>query len=142
MEDPHPTLRVLLLVVAVLQMALALLNLGLVRILGWKQDLERLPLLIREVFHVHSWFISLTCALFGVITWRFGALLSTAGSDLGRWLCAGIAIFWGVRAVIQVAYYSPSHWKGKPHLALAHVGFLVLYGGFTTVYGWTAMTSQ
>ena len=82
MEDPNPTLRVLLLVVAVLQMALALLNLGLVRILGWKQDLERLPLLIREVFHVHSLFISLTCALFGIITWRFGALLSTAGSDL------------------------------------------------------------
>lgn len=50
-------LPVLLKVVAIGQLTIAILNLFLVHILGWKEDLARLPLLLREVFHVHCWFI-------------------------------------------------------------------------------------
>ena len=37
----------------------------------WKPDLDRVPLLIREVFHIHVIFISITLSIFALLTWRF-----------------------------------------------------------------------
>jgi len=53
---------------AALQMAIAALNLFLVRILKWREDMARMPLLLRQVFQVHLWFISFTLAIFAVLT--------------------------------------------------------------------------
>ena len=63
MTNRAPVLEVLLHSFAVAQMFIALLNLALVRIMGWETELTRLRLLIREVFQVHSWFISATVAI-------------------------------------------------------------------------------
>ena len=45
---------------AIAQFAVAILNLFLIRIMKSKPDLGRAPLLIREVFHIHVIFISIT----------------------------------------------------------------------------------
>jgi len=45
---------------AIAQFTVAMLNLFLIRIVKWKPDLARAPLLIREVFHIHVIFISIT----------------------------------------------------------------------------------
>src|SRR2546426_391090 len=97
---------------AAVQVAVAVLNLGLVRFLKWKDSLEQLPLLLRQVFMAHLWFISLTVAIFGVMTWRFGAMMAAGSDPASAWLSGAIGFFWGLRAVIQLAYYSPSHWRG------------------------------
>jgi hypothetical protein len=47
-------------VAAIAQFAVAILNLFLIRIMKWKPDLERAPLIIREVFRIHVVFISIT----------------------------------------------------------------------------------
>lgn len=114
------------------QLLIAALNLSLVRLLGWRDDLSRLPLLVREVFHVHAWFISITLAIFGVLTIRFASALTA--TELGRWLACGIGAFWAVRAVIQVTYYSSSHWRGKTGRTVIHVVLLAVYGGFAATY--------
>src|SRR6266581_3888215 len=119
---------------AALQLGVALLNLFLVPLLKWKEDLARAPLLLREVFHVHAWFISLTLTIFGLITWRFAGELAARANAIGGWLAAGIGIFWAIRAILQVAYYSSSHWRGQPARTVAHFALLVVYGGFATVY--------
>ena len=124
---------------AVLQIVLAVVNFGLIRLLGWKKDIEKLPLLAREVFQVHLWFIGITCGIFGVLTWRFAPELAEGSSELGRWLADAIAIFWGVRAILQLTYYSSSHWRGHTLKTLAHVGFFIQYGGLALLYaqaGW------
>src|ERR1043166_4923971 len=89
---------------AVLQLGIALLNLFLVRLLNWKEDVARMPLLLREVFQVHAWFISITLAIFGVITWRFAIEMASGTNTVCQWLAAGIGIFWLIRAVLQVTY--------------------------------------
>src|SRR5258705_4696866 len=86
---------------AALQLAVALLNLLLVPMLKWKEDLARAPLLLREVFHVHAWFISVTLTIFGLMTWRFAGELAARANAIGGWLSAGIGIFWAVRAILQ-----------------------------------------
>ena len=56
----------------------------------------------------------------------------------GRWLAAGIGMFWAIRTLLQMAYYSSSHWRGRPERTAIHIGLLLLYGGFAAVYFWSA----
>lgn len=124
------------------QLTIAVLNLFLPRMLGWKDDLARMPLLIREVFHVHAWFISITLVIFAVMTGRFAAEMAAGTNDACRWLAAGIGVFWCIRTVLQVAYYDRSHWRGRPGRTVIHVALLVLYGGFAGCYLWTAFHAR
>ena len=119
---------------AAVQMAVAVLNLRLVRFLKWKDSLEQLPLLLRQVFMVHLWFISLTVAIFGVMTWRFDAMMAAGSDPVCAWLSGAIGFFWGLRAVIQIAYYSPSHWRGHTGRTIVNIGCLLVYAGMSFVY--------
>ena len=132
----------LLTTAAGLQLAIALLNLFLVPLLNWKHDLMRMPLLLREVFRVHAWFISVTLGIFALMTWRFAVEMAGGGTPACRWLAGCIGSFWAVRTVLQVGYYSSSHWRGNLGRTMAHVGLLLIYGGFSFVYLWAAMGSE
>lgn len=122
----------LLLLAAFGQFCLSLLGLNIVRLLGWQDDVARMPLLVRQVFHVHTLFISATVMIFAVLTWRFAAQMST--DPMGRWLAAAIGIFWGLRAVLQVTYYSDSHWRGIPSRTVVHGVLLFAYSSWAVVY--------
>src|SRR5258707_15818839 len=126
MNSPLP---ILLSLAAALQLAIAALNLSLVPLFHWRQDLARMPLLLREVFRVHAWFISVTLAIFAVMTWRFAGQMATHTDPAAQWLAAGIGMFWAIRTFLQVAYYSSSHWRGKPARTVAHFALLLGYGG-------------
>ena len=128
------TLSSLLRIAAAAQLAIALINLFLVRLLDWKADLDRMPLLLREVFHVHCWFISITLGIFGVTTLRFADAMASSSNEACRWLTAGIGIFWAIRTVLQVTYYSSSHWRGRPVRTAMHVALLATYAGLALVY--------
>ena len=132
------TLSSLLRIAAAAQLAIALVNLLLVRLLEWKADLDRMPLLLREVFHVHCWFISITLAIFATMTWRFAGEMAGGADPMCQWLAAGIGIFWAIRTVLQIAYYSSSHWRGQPTRTLVHVILLMTYGSFAALYLWVS----
>ncbi len=127
-------LAIALQVSAALQLCIATLNLFLVPLLRWQEEIARMPLLLREVFHVHAWFISVTLTLFAVLSWRFAADIAGQGNLLAHWLAAGIGFFWVIRTILQVTYYSSSHWRGQPGRTAIHVVLLLLYGGFGAVY--------
>ncbi|HJT81829.1 MAG TPA: hypothetical protein VJ719_11580 [Chthoniobacterales bacterium] len=126
----EPGLRV----AAVVQLAVAVLNLSLIRIMKWKPDLDKMPLLVREVFRIHCYFISITLAIFGVITWRFAGDIATAVSPITVWLATGIGLFWLIRSGMQWLHYSPSHWRGDTARTLIHFVLFFGYGALATVY--------
>lgn len=64
----EPLLKLALQVAAVAQLAIAVINLSLVRLMKWQADLERMPLLIREVFGVHVIFITITVGTFAILS--------------------------------------------------------------------------
>ena len=82
----HTHLDLLLRAAALAQFAVAVLNLRLIRIMNWKDDLDRMPLLVREVFRVHCFFISLTLSIFAVLTLRFADDMASAANPLSIWL--------------------------------------------------------
>jgi hypothetical protein len=127
-------LEKLLLLSAVGQLIVAALNLRLEKILGWEPVIIALPDLVREVFVVHKWFISVTLVIFATLTIRFASELAGPGHEIARWLAAGIALFWGIRTAIQWFSYGADHWRGKPRETIVHWFLTLVYSGWTTVY--------
>jgi hypothetical protein len=91
------------------QIAIGLLNFALPRLLSWRPALAAMPLLLRQVFHVHVFFLALTLFIFGGLTLAYGRELGPLGPCIG--------LFWLARVGAQLFYYSPSHWRGRlgPH---------------------------
>lgn len=119
---------------ALAQFAVAILNLFLIRIMKWKHDLERAPLLIREVFRIHVVFISITLSTFGTLTWRFAYEIAGASSPLAIWLAVAIGLFWLIRSALQWLHYSASHWHGNSLRTLIHWTLFLGYGAMAFVY--------
>jgi hypothetical protein len=124
---------------ALAQISIAVLNLFLTRLLKWKGELLQMPLLLREVFHVHAWFISVTLAIFGVITWRFSNEMASGSQVMAQWLAMTVGLFWAFRTVLQVCYYSSSHWRGQILRTAIHVTLLLMYGGMAGVYLYSSL---
>jgi hypothetical protein len=116
------------------QIMLAVLNLFLERLLGWKSAIAAMPLLIREVFQIHGWFISITCAMFGVITFRFAPAMATYEHEMMRWFAGGVGTFWGIRCIMQWTHYSAVHWKGILRETLIHWFLFLVYGAWAGLY--------
>lgn len=127
-------LELLLRLAALAQLGVVLLNLFLIRIMNWRRDLDAMPLLIREVFQIHVYFISITLAIFGVVTWRFAPDMATATHPLCVWLAIGIGIFWAIRSVMQWSHYSAVHWRGDRRRTAIHWLLFLGYGSFAAVY--------
>ena len=119
---------------ALTQIGVAILNLSLIRIMKWQPDLERMPLLLREVFRIHCYFISLTLAIFGMITWRFASDIATAANPIAIWLAIGIGLFWLTRSGMQWLHYSPSHWRGDTGRTVIHFVLFFGYAALASVY--------
>lgn len=127
-------LELFLYIVAAGQLGIAMVNLFIVRLLDWRAELDRMPLLLREVFTVHAWFITVTLVIFGAVTLRFAPEFAAASHEVFRWLAAGIGGFWALRTVLQITYYSSSHWRGRTGRTIIHIILLALYGGFAAAY--------
>jgi hypothetical protein len=119
---------------AVAQLGVAAVNFFTARLLKWQEPIDRMPLLLRQVFWVHAWFVSFVLALFAVLTWRFAPEMAGGSDAACGWLAAGIGLVWGLRTIAQVAYYSPSHWRGQGGRTAIHVFLFLVYGGMSGSY--------
>ena len=142
MSALNPAIETSLRLAAGAQLVLALVNLALVRLMKWKPEIDRMPLLLREVFQVHLWFISITLTIFGMLTWQFAAEIAAGAHPLCSWLAAAIGAFWGIRTVLQITYYSSSHWRGNAGRTWIHAGCLVFYGSLAVTYLLAALGSS
>lgn len=89
------------------QILIASANLFLPRRLNYQESLEKVAPIIRQIFVVHSVYIVGVLLLFAALTFGFAAELAS-GKGLGRFLAAGIALFWLFRAPVQLLYYDAS----------------------------------
>ena len=135
-----PNLEFFLRIAALAQLGVAVLNLFLVRIMNWRRDLDTMPLLIREVFQIHLYFISITLAVFGAVTLRFAGEIASAAHPICVWLAIGIGFFWAIRSLMQWTHYSAVHWRGDRGRTLIHWALFLGYGAFAAVYFTAALT--
>ena len=87
-----------------LQLAVAVANLALPRVLDYRRSLAPLSPLIRQIFLVHSAYIVLVLAIFGGLSVLYPATVAD-GSPPARFLAGSLAIFWHLRTGLQLFYY-------------------------------------
>ena len=102
-----------------LQLLIASANFALPKKLAYRENLSRVSPIVRQVFIVHSVYIVLVLVAFALLCFLFAPELAGA-STLGRFLSGSLAVFWLLRAVIQIFYYDPEVKAKNPG---AHVAF-------------------
>jgi len=127
------TLTLHLQIVGVLMFLLFLLNFVVWKRFKWWEEIQKLSMLTRQVFIVHSFFIMLSIAGFGVVSLFYpGTLL--APTELGRLVLIFLVVFWGSRLVMQWCVYDWRLWRGDRFNTVVHFVFSGVWAYFTGVY--------
>ena len=105
--------------------------------LNWRSELRVLSRLHRQMYWVYGGYVVMAIIAFALLS-MVNARELASGSGLGRGVCAYIAVFWGVRVVLQAIFDVKEHltaWWLKAGYAL----LTLLFFTFTLVYGWAAL---
>ena len=105
--------------------------------LNWREQLRCLSPLHRQMYWVYGGYVVLAIVAFGLLS-VLNARELASGSGLARGLCAYIAVFWGVRVVLQGVFDVTEHltawWLKAGYFVLT-----VLFASLTVVYAWAAV---
>ena len=105
--------------------------------LDWKGELAKLMPFLRTLFWVYGAFIVLTILAFGVLSVLYPMELAS-GEGLARGVCAVIAIFWGVRLVVQLFVFDASEFLTTWYFKLGYHVLTVTFIYQTAAYGYCA----
>jgi hypothetical protein len=105
--------------------------------LHWRQQLEVLPRLHRQMYWVYGGYVVLSIVAFAALS-LVDAQELASGSGLARGVSAYVAVFWGVRLLLQGVFDVRGHlttwWLKAGYAALT-----VMFALFTGVYAWAAL---
>lgn len=123
-------------VIGCLLMALALIHIIFPKYFHWKEELQHLSLMNRQMMTIHTFFIALTVFLMGLLC--FTSSEELINTDLGKKVSLGFGIFWIIRLFIQFFGYSPKLWKGKTFETIVHIvfSFFWFYLSFIFLYNY------
>jgi hypothetical protein len=76
--------------------------------LNWRNDLQVLNRLQRQMYWVYGGYVVLSIIAFGLIC-LFNARELAEGGQLARSMCAFMAVFWGIRLALQTRLDVKSH---------------------------------
>jgi hypothetical protein len=106
--------------------------------LDWRSELRCLSTLNRQMHWVYGSYVWLSIAAFAAMSlWNARELAS--GTGLARSVCAYIAVFWGIRLILQGVFdsqrYLTTWWLKAGYRALT-----MLFAVLTVVYGLAAVS--
>ena len=101
--------------------------------LQWRTELASLSRLHRQMYWVYGGYVVLSILAFGLLSIVNASALAS-GDALARGVCAYIAVFWGVRLILQGVFDVREHLKSR-WLQVGYLLLTVLFAGFTVVYG-------
>lgn len=96
-----------LLVCALGNLAFMVFHLSFWRLFGWRQELAKLHWTNRAIMQVLNLRLTYVFGLFAFLQLAFPNEILT--TSLGRTLQGGIALFWAMRAVEQIVFFSLRH---------------------------------
>ena len=94
-------LEILLYLAATAHLGILLAGSLVPKALDWKHHFRELPKLLRQLFWVYGVFIMLVVMSFSILTFVHAEAM-VAGDAVARSLCAMIAVFWGLRLMVQI----------------------------------------
>lgn len=133
MMEPYIQLSGIFLVI------LALIHIDFPNRFQWKNELQSLSLINRQMMQIHTFFIALTVGLMGILSFAFA--FDICHTPLGKYISLGMGIFWTIRLFFQWFVYSMKLWKGKTFETSMHVIFTALWI-FLSVIHWVNFAQQ
>lgn len=122
------------------QLILIIASLAIPHVLRWREDLEKVQPLTRQVFWTYAGYIWATNLAFGLLsTFAPGWLLDR--SRLATAVSAFIAAYWGARVAIQFLYFDRSHALKGRIFVIAEAALVLLFISLTLVYAAVAVTA-
>lgn len=105
--------------------------------LHWRDELQRLSAVNRQMHWVYGGYVTMSVAAFALLS-ILNASEFVSGGGLARGVAAYIALFWGVRLVMQRVFaideFLVSWWMRAGYACLG-----ILFAGFTVIYGAVAL---
>ncbi len=120
-------------IVGGLMLLLAFAHIHFAKRFGWKEELQRVSLLTRQIFNVHCFFIALVLVLCGLLSILYTGPLLDRG-PLARAILSGLVIFWTARLFIQFFVYDSRLWRGDRLNTAMHILFSLMWVYYTFVY--------
>jgi len=112
---------------------IGLAHLAMPRVLAWPQQFTALPPLTRQIMHTHTFFIGVTCVLFGLAPLTLTTELMTPGR-LSKAGLAAECVFWALRWCAQFIAFPPALWRGSRLHTAGYIGFAVLWTWIVAVF--------
>lgn len=119
-------------IIGILLFILAFIHIVFPKRFNWKEDLQSVSLINKQMMYVHTFFIAITVFLMGVLC--IFCTYDILHTRLGKHLSLGMFFFWGLRLIFQFFIYSPKLWKGKPFETAMHIIFSLLWAYLTAVF--------
>jgi hypothetical protein len=105
--------------------------------LNWREVFQSLPKLHRQMYWVYGGYVVLSIVALALISLLNSEELAS-GSDLARGFCGYVAVFWGIRVVLQAVLDVNEHLTAW-WLTAGYHALTVLFVYFTAVYAWAAL---
>jgi hypothetical protein len=118
--------------IGILLMILAFMHAIFPKYFNWKQELNSLSIINRQLMYVHSFFIALVILLMGILC--FTSAPELIETSLGKKVSLGLGIFWTTRLFIQFFGFSAKIWKGKTFETTIHILFSILWAYLSVIF--------
>ena len=134
-----PRLETLIFISGILHLGTLLGSAQVPKELNFRDELPKVAPLMRHWILVAGLYVVLNLIAFGVISMCFSNELAS-GKPLARAFCAYVAIFWGVRLVIQFFVFDARPYLRNWFLTIGYHGLTVVFLWQTTVFGYAAIS--
>jgi hypothetical protein len=108
--------------------------------LNWREELKCLSRLHRQMYWVYGGYVVLSIVAFAALS-IFNSRELASGSGLARGFCAYVAVFWGIRVVLQAVFDVREH-LASWWLKAGYFVLTLMFAGFTVIYAWAALQSS
>ena len=105
--------------------------------LNWREELRCLSRLHRQMYWVYGGYVVLSIVAFAALSIANARELAS-GSGLARGFCGYVAVFWGVRVVLQAVFDVKEHLTAW-WLKAGYILLTLLFAAFTVLYSWAAL---
>ena len=133
-------METLILIGGILHLATLLGSAQVPKEMNFKEELPKLSSLMKHWVLTAGGYIVLNILAFGIVSILLPGELAS-GTVLARAICGFIAVFWGIRLVIQLFLFDAKPYLRNWFLKLGFHGLTIVFLYQTVVYGWAVIRS-
>ena len=133
-----PKLETLIFISGILHLGTLLGSAQVPKELDFKNELPKVSPMLRHWILVAGMYVVLNIIAFGLISLTLNETLA-GGSPLARAFCGYIAIFWGIRLLIQFFFFDAKPYLRNWFFTAGYHGLTLVFTWHTTVFGYAAL---